>query len=687
MAGLPSITSTDISYQPATKSKAVVIGIYGVPGSGKSHLLKQLKDVLQDDHFAFYEGSAQIAELVPGGLAAFKKLPEPEMVLWRQRAIDAIATQSAEKGKVAIVTGHLMFWTKGEQAGVPVYTQNDLLTFTHILYLDVPAWKIVQRRENDKERSREVSSIGHLQNWQLTEKNILDRLCSQYQILLSHVSDSLGTPVLDKVLRLTQDARSHTEAGNLSRVEGVVDKVVATYQGRLETMLVFDADKTLAAEDTGKMFWEIIHKLQSVVDVVSPLDLLFSSSLKYSYTAFRQATWLYENATNDQEFDDICTEVAAAVTMYPEFLSLLQVVGRQKHVGAVVVTCGLRRVWEKVLERYGLSQTVAVIGGGRIADGIVVTATVKGSLVKRLRNAHHFHVWAFGDSPLDMNMLCEAHKAVIVVGTEHTRSKTMETELSDAIGNGDLSAQQVLLPSMGAPRLDTTRLPVIQLTDPEFVESLLSHRHNHLQFLHAMHKPAAKLLATSMRDAHVAGPALRRAHGRVGFYLATEYLTDLIGLEECPIKHVLGHSTSGYRLFHESQTIIVALMRGGEPMAFGVNKAFPEAMFLHADEPEDIKLDHLQGITTVILVDSVVNSGKTVVDFVKQVRKLSATIRVVIVAGVVQDQAVVKEGTLDQELGCFRGVSLVALRLSETKFTGTRGTDTGNRLFNTTHLD
>lgn len=30
--------------------------------------------------------------------------------------------------------------------------------------------------------------------------------------------------------------------------------------------------------------------------------------------------------------------------------------------------------------------------------------------------------------------------------------------------------------------------------------------------------------------------------------------------------------------------------------------------------------------------------------------------------------------------------NLVALRQSENQFTGSRGTDTGNRLFNTTHL-
>ena len=37
-------------------SKPVVIGVYGVPGCGKTTLLAQLKEKLGEDSFAFYEG-------------------------------------------------------------------------------------------------------------------------------------------------------------------------------------------------------------------------------------------------------------------------------------------------------------------------------------------------------------------------------------------------------------------------------------------------------------------------------------------------------------------------------------------------------------------------------------------------------------------------------------------------------
>ena len=56
-----------------------------------------------------------------------------------------------------------------------------------------------------------------------------------------------------------------------------------------------------------------------------------------------------------------------------------------------MVTSGLRRVWDKILDREGLSESVSV-GGGRIADGFVVTADVKGALTARLRNHHQIYV-------------------------------------------------------------------------------------------------------------------------------------------------------------------------------------------------------------------------------------------------------------------------------------------------------
>jgi AAA domain len=73
--------STVPENRSASKEKAIVVGLYGVPSSGKTFLLNLLKQELGQEHFAFYEGSRMIATVVPGGLDAFQKVDEQEKSL------------------------------------------------------------------------------------------------------------------------------------------------------------------------------------------------------------------------------------------------------------------------------------------------------------------------------------------------------------------------------------------------------------------------------------------------------------------------------------------------------------------------------------------------------------------------------------------------------------------------------
>lgn len=288
----------------------------------------------------------------------------------------------------------------------------------------------------------------------------------------------------------------------------------------------------------------------------------------------------------------------------------------------------------------------------------------------------------FGDSPLDLPMLEAGHRAFVVVGDEDTRSKSMERELLTAVQQG-LQAQQVLFPSSTRPRLSLSIVPRVDLSDHSVVHDLLDQPQNaKLSYEDATDKPAAKLLMTPTRDARLSGPVLREAHRRVGHYLATEYLSEIIGLEEHPIPLVTGAAGTGHHFLNEKQTSIVAMMRGGEPMALGVSDVMPEAMFVHSHDHSDLKGYHLRGQLNVILVDSVINSGHSTLKYLKHIRKLHATIRIILVAGVIQREAITST-MFDGQVN----IKLVALRLSDNKYTGSGKTDTGARLFNTTEID
>ncbi|USW54811.1 Putative phosphoribosyltransferase [Septoria linicola] len=202
----------------------------------------------------------------------------------------------------------------------------------------------------------------------------------------------------------------------------------------------------------------------------------------------------------------------------------------------------------------------------------------------------------------------------------------------------------------------------------------------------ASSKTAAKVLMSATRDANVYGRALQEEHRKIGWYLTTEYVKELIGLEQFKRSHVHGGHTISHCLLGGARTSIIALIHGGEPMAFGVHDAIPEATFLHASEPADIRLHHIEGQETIILVDSVISGRKSITEHVNRIRSSGLPTRIVVVAGAVQEKAAQEQGLVKQLCGYGR-FSVIALRTSANKYTGTRGTDTGNRLFNTIALD
>lgn len=669
------------SPQPATPesspklpadTKPAVIGLYGLPGSGKSFILKELRKRLNHGEYEFYEGSAMISSLVPGGLDGFQKLDDSTANHWRAQAINRIAHNCRQSGKTAIVTGYFMFGCEGHYK--TVYTPNDMATYTHIIYLNMPAKTLHEQRQKDTNRKRQYLPMQDLEAWKRTELDELSRLCQEHGILFSRLAEQPDNQLLT-ALRLIQFSHRVRTVPNMARVDARVTEILFG-QNNLQTMVVVDADKTISTEDTGKTFW----------DVQAPLGKLFGGPLGYSEAAFLQAVLLYEEAANEEEFEGLCDSVAFRTEIHAEFKALFRLMATQDHVGVVVVTCGIRRVWEKVLEREGLSQTVKVIGGTRISDDMVVTAEVKARIVSRLQREEKLRVLAISDSPLDLPMLEAADEAIVVTGEEQNRSSSMDKALLEAIQTRGLKARQVLLPSNVSPRLTDAVLAQIRLSDKELLGSVFARRRRlHPHVWHATDRNAAKLLMSPTRDASVAGPMLRKAHANIGLYLAWEFLSEVLGVEEYAMRHVQGHHVMGHRVRHERETTIVALMRGGESLALGLNEALPLAMFVHAASPDDIRKDHVEKQKTVVLVDSVINSGTTLIEFIKHTRKLCKDIRIVVVAGVVQTDAVMQGHALASVMEEY-GVHIGALRLSENKFTGFRGTDTGHRLFNTTHM-
>jgi uracil phosphoribosyltransferase/adenylate kinase/phosphoserine phosphatase len=679
----------DIKPTLEKSTKPTIIGLYGVSGSGKSYLLEKLRNDsnFEPDQYVFYDGSALMEEVVEGGLNAFKQMDDERRHHGREQAILKAATICSQTGKVGVVAGHHIFWNKDEGA-VTVGTKKDWQTYTHIIYLNVDVEIIAKRRQEDQERTRTELSVDDLKQWQHAEVTKLRDICLAHRILFTTLTESSSTAegtTFERLKLLLNEFRSNDETSNTTAVISAVDATLPV-QDDLETVFLLDADKTLTEFDTGLMFWGGKRDV-SGGNGECPLTRIFKAQ-KHSYTAFRQAMLLYEEKAD--EFDDICGLVAELIQMHPDMTKLLRRLGAEPHVRAFIITCGLRRVWELVLQRYRI-KNVEIIGGGRLADGYVVTGQTKGAVVDHL-HSKKLRILAFGDSPLDMDMFEKADEAYVIVGREPNRSSSMDKSLTKAITEDRLSALQISLPGISPPRLTLEELPKVRLDKEELDFIFRSRKDPTTRFHHATSKPAAKILMTPTRDASNASHSLRKAHERVGYYLANEYLGSVFGLEEICIPHVQGNQTSGHRFRHEKATLIILLMRGGEPMAFGVSEAMPRAVFCHAKEFSDITDKKIfQGKRNVVLVDSVINTGKSLVDFITPLRKLCPHIRIVVVTGVVQADAVVVKPEGDNKFAELlrddRELYVVALRKSDNKYKGKGSTETGHRLFNTTDLD
>ncbi|KAK3614258.1 hypothetical protein LTR56_027371 [Elasticomyces elasticus] len=406
-------TSARATPKPA---KVNIIGLYGIPGSDKSTFLERVSVLLSTDNLDLREGSKVIEGIVPGGLVAFNALPSAQKAMYREQGITKTRDECVQSGKTVVVAGHLLFWNDAQKtAPDPVYTPQDLETYTHILYVDTDPNIVAQRRHDDRDRARPELSVGHLRRWQEEEKHRLRQLCYENSIIFSCIVDT-SVPYkmpMDRILpfAVLQDCWKSCETLNKTIAAQKLDNVVT--KKIIEAMLVFDADKTLAPIDTGEIFF--------MGRKDEPLKTLFQTA-GYTYTAFRQATLLYEEAMIDTAFEATCEQIAAKISICDEILNLLQAVDQHNHVGMVILTCGLRLVWDKVLEKAGLSKAVPVIGGGRSTDGYVATPGTKADLVARLKDHHGLRVVAFGDSEMDLPMLKRADQAVIVVVDEVTRT-------------------------------------------------------------------------------------------------------------------------------------------------------------------------------------------------------------------------------------------------------------------------
>ncbi|GKY91649.1 hypothetical protein MPSEU_000136800 [Mayamaea pseudoterrestris] len=642
-----------------------VVGLYGISGSGKSHCLASLKQ--QHREWRCIEGSEMILQVMRENgdgddLEDFKRLDLSSQAKLRSAAVQRIR----ELKGVTVVAGHFSFpvvSASGDVSFDNVFSDEDRETYDMILYLDVSPQTIHDQRAADTlsgSRLRDTLTVGVLQKWLDHEKSSLPRHCRSFNLL--NQSDDAGQFLSELLEPRIDTCRLQTR----SALRAAVQKVPAA-----DVFLLIDGDKTITPQDTGRLFFDHMQRCKELYIGSDPLQDIFTRFAGYPFRPFIEVAMLYSSVMSVADYQAFASEVGSKQVMFHkdwvEFLQRLP-----PFVRPILVSSSIRETWQAALMSHDLADSMSVIAGNHLElHDYVVDPSAKAIVVEELRRLHRgCLVMAFGDSTLDVPMLQAADRGYVVVDPKH-HSSSMQCFINDCVAGDCRRLYQMGLPADNDSIAYHNGLKVGNLTS--LLDDLATRKIHSIT--HFTDDSFAKILATNSRRADFQGPQLQSVHVQIGRYLTAKLLQIAPSLtESCRFRHVqqgdfLGVKTAGKRI------AIVALMRGGEPMARGVFECFPDAQFIHY-AGLDLPSQALSA-EQIIVVDSVVNKGGTIRNFLAAISQTTSAPQVYVLTSVIQEVAA---SDLPKE---YPRVRFLALRVSSNQYTGTGNTDTGNRLFGT----
>lgn len=182
-----------------------------------------------------------------------------------------------------------------------------------------------------------------------------------------------------------------------------------------------------------------------------------------------------------------------------------------------------------------------------------------------------------------------------------------------------------------------------------------------------------KILNTQSRSIDVQGNQLAEVHQNIGKVLGQAFL-DTLPLRDVEVTNPQGKIDVDKKLDGSNITII-CLMRAGLYLAQGVRELLGDNqhVYLLSNSPDDVAAEYMTG-RDVVIVDSVINSGKTLINYLSVVKGMNS---VTVICLVMQEKF---KPVIQTD---YPNVNFIVSRVSQNSYVGAGKTDTGNRLFGT----
>lgn len=192
-----------------------------------------------------------------------------------------------------------------------------------------------------------------------------------------------------------------SESENFSRFNIHLNQIISHIDNEL--VIVTDADETLSKNDSSRIFWELNFGKNSWLDFRG----WFEKNGR-NYNSFMDAAIIYSKI-DIKEYAEFCEKAASLIELrggWNEFKKIAPTI--------IIVTSGIKLLWEKVIEINGWDNTYIIGGNHFLLDNYIVDQNIKSELVMKLKKINK-KVIAFGDSRLDAQMLKNSDLGCVIV--------------------------------------------------------------------------------------------------------------------------------------------------------------------------------------------------------------------------------------------------------------------------------
>lgn len=230
----------------------------------------------------------------------------------------------------------------------------------------------------------------------------------------------------------------YSKEENLISFNLYFDKIINEIDA--DTVIVTDADETLSTKDTSRIFWEnnfseeYWHEFQS--DFVS---------IGRNFDGFLNAANIYSKI-DVNKYIKFCENSAKLVELRHGWIEFIQ-----SAKAVIIVTSGLRLLWENVIKLNKWNHVYLVGGNHFDLDNFIVDPDIKLEIVKKIHNVDK-KVIAFGDSRVDAPMLLCADIGVAVANERQSPGLAECLLTSNSVYQ--LEMEEKILPGIPIESLD-----------------------------------------------------------------------------------------------------------------------------------------------------------------------------------------------------------------------------------------